>query len=327
MATPNEARPATVGLRAAEMAIPPSARMVLRGVGQVFFQENALTGALFVLGLALSSPLMAAGAVLGSAIGTALAWKLQFDRNEVEAGIFGFNSTLVGIATFFFFQPGIASVGLMIVGCLVATLLTRVMRRSVPFPTYTTPFILTTWVIFFLGSAMQVARPDPNAGPLVPTLSASYYLEATTHGIGQVMFQASVWTGILFLVGIALSDRQHAALVLTGAIVGMLVASFHLTTTARALDPERLIERSQYDNIALGLYGYNATLAPVALFLWRRSLIPPVLGMLLSVPLTELIPLVGLPALTAPFVLATWIVLAFGWLDGKIFGEKAAKPA
>ena len=82
--------------------------------------------------------------------------------------------------------------------------------------------------------------------------------------------------------------------------------------------------RDSFDNIALGLYGYNAALAAVALFLWRRSVIPPLLGMLLSVPLTELIPLLGLPALTAPFVLATWLVLAFGWLDGRLFREQAA---
>ena len=73
-----------------------------------------------------------------------------------------------------------------------------------------------------------------------------------------------------------------------------------------------------FENIALGLYGYNATLAAVALFLWRRSLIPPLLGILLSVPLTDSLPLLGLPALTAPFVLATWLVLALGWLDGEV---------
>jgi urea transporter len=78
------------------------------------------------------------------------------------------------------------------------------------------------------------------------------------------------------------------------------------------------------ENVALGLYGYNATLAAVALFLWRRSLIPPLLGILISVPLTELVPMLGLPALTAPFVLATWIVLAFGWLDGRLFRESPA---
>jgi urea transporter len=47
------------------------------------------------------------------------------------------------------------------------------------------------------------------------------------------------------------------------------------------------------------------------------------LGILLSVPLTDLVPMLGLPALTAPFVLATWLVLAFGWVDGKMLPEPA----
>ena len=77
---------------------------------------------------------------------------------------------------------------------------------------------------------------------------------------------------------------------LLGSVVGMLVGSYHATAAARALDPESLVERALLENVALGLYGYNATLAAVALFLWRRSLIPPLLGILLSVPLTELVP-------------------------------------
>ena len=35
-------------------------------------------------------------------------------------------------------------------------------------------------------------------------------VEAALHGVGQVMFQASLLTGVLFLVGIAVSDRRHA---------------------------------------------------------------------------------------------------------------------
>ncbi|MEO6811748.1 MAG: urea transporter [Isosphaeraceae bacterium] len=47
-------------------------RAVFRGVGQVFFQGNALTGACFVLGITFSSPLLAAGSVVGSMIGLVL---------------------------------------------------------------------------------------------------------------------------------------------------------------------------------------------------------------------------------------------------------------
>jgi urea transporter len=137
------------------------------------------------------------------------------------------------------------------------------------------------------------------------------------------MFQASTWTALFFLAGIALNDWRHASWVLLGSIVGMLVGSYHASAAARTLDPESLVERGLTENVALGLYGYNATLAAVALFLQKRSLILPLLGMLISVPITELIPMLGLPALTAPFVLATWLVMAFVWLEVRLFREPA----
>ena len=298
--------------------VPEPLRAGLRGVGQVFFQENAITGACFVLGLAASSMLMAAGAVIGTAIGTATAWAVKFDKSELSAGIYGFNSALVGIATLFFFRPGATSIALLAFGCVVAALVTWLMRRYLPLPTYTTPFIVTTWALFFLGQALGVPRVEAGA-PLVGV----GLVGAVAHGVSQVMFQASIWTAILFLVGIALNDWRHATWVLLGSIVGTLVGYYQAASWAGTVDPESLVNRGLAENVALGLYGYNATLAAVALFLWRRSLIPPLFGMLISVPITDLVPILGLPALTAPFVLATWVVLLFGWLDGKLFAERA----
>ena len=116
--------------------------------------------------------------------------------------------------------------------------------------------------------------------------------------------------GPLLLIGIAISDWQHALWVVTR--LGASACWWGSITMTRA------------DEIAaLGLYGYNATLAAVALFLWRRSLIAPLLGILLSVPLTELLPMLGLPALTAPFVLATWLVLSLGWLETELVASRS----
>jgi urea transporter len=140
------------------------------------------------------------------------------------------------------------------------------------------------------------------------------------------MFQASVWTALLFLIGIGLSSGTHAAWVLAGSVVGWLVGSYHATAASTSLDPEALISRALSENISLGLYGYNATLAAVAVFLWRRSILLPLLGALLAVLITELFPRLGLPALTAPFVLATWIVLVLGWIEEKYL-PPAAPPA
>src|SRR5690242_3938666 len=94
-------------------------KIALRGVGQVIFQGHAGTGLFFLAGLAVSSPVIAGGALLGSAIGAALATVLKFDRQEIEDGIHGFNPTLVAIAVLFFLDPGQVLVWVLLaVGCV-----------------------------------------------------------------------------------------------------------------------------------------------------------------------------------------------------------------
>lgn len=280
--------------------IPEPVLIVLRGVGQVFFQENALTGLLFVIGIAISSPIMAAGAIIGSIVGTYTAKALKFDDGQIKAGIYGFNACLVGIAMLFFFRPGLTNLLLILAGGAAATVLTFVLRKHVPMPTYTTAFILATWCLYFLAKGMGLEQVGSDGPPVAPGLAA-----AVARGIGQVMFQGSVWTGILFLAGIAISDWQHAVLVVTGSLLGMAIGAYH--------------HESSEEIAALGIFGYNATLAPVALYLSRRSLLGPLLGIMISVPLIELFPRIGLPALTAPFVLATWIVLFLQITEGRLF--------
>jgi urea transporter len=314
--------------------IPAPILEVFRGIGQVFFEENALTGAFMAAGLAINSPLMAAGGVAGSAIGTATARVMKFDEGETKAGIYGFNSTLIGIATFFHFLPGAMSIALFIVGCIAGAYMTKWMRKYVPFPTYTSPFIVTTWVVFFVGVALHVAQVPSSDEPAdaylagsipgiaavegeasadgkgVPTESAGQvvldFAEAVGRSIGEVDFQGSIWTGLLFLIGIGLNNKAHAAWVFVASLIATFVAVYHH-------DPSH--------NIALGVGQYSAPLAAVAVYLWRKSLIAPVLGILLTVPLTEYFPVTHLPTYTAPFVLAAWIVLLLGYCEGKLFGK------
>ncbi len=304
----------------AEASVPEPLRSILRGIGQVFFQENAVSGGLFVLGIFLGSPLMALGAVVGSALGYATGRVARFNRGDLAAGIHGFNPALVGIATFFFFGFGLQSLVLLAVGCVASTFVTFAMRRFLPFPTYTTPFIVVTWVLHAVGNGLGVAAAGGNLG-LVPDPPLPFVVAASAHGVSQVMFQGSLWTALLFLAGIAAGNRGHAAWVLLGSIMGMLLASHNMTEATRSIDPEALVDRPLHENIALGLYGYNATLVPVALFLWRRAIVAPLLGIVLTVPIAELVPRLGVPALTAPFVIATWVVLALGKIESKFLSE------
>lgn len=284
-----------------------AALIVLRGVGQVMFQGHAGTGLLFLAGIAAASPLMLAGAALGAIIGPAVAHLLKFDRAEIVEGIYGFNSALVGVALLFYLKPGPLTWGLVVVGSVVATLLTLALRRFVAWPTYTTAFILTTWLALMSAHAMAGTRIDVKPAP--PPATPAGFVEAVIDGAAEVMFGASVLTGALFLAGIALSDWRHAAIALLGSVVGTALAYYHH-------DPA--------GSISIGIYGYNAALAAMAAYLWRASLLPPILGAIVSVPLTEFFPkALGLPPLTAPFVIAAWIVLAIGALDAP-FARRAA---
>lgn len=102
----------------------------LRGVGQVMFQPHVGTGLCFLAGIAAASPLMLAGAILGAVLGPLVAYFLGFDRGKIEQGLYGFNATLVGLATLFFLRPGFPITwALLIAGCVVATLLTHLALR------------------------------------------------------------------------------------------------------------------------------------------------------------------------------------------------------
>jgi urea transporter len=79
------------------------------------------------------------------------------------------------------------------------------------------------------------------------------------------------------------------------------------------------------ESISIGIYGYNASLAAVAVYLWRKSFVFPTLAAIASVPLTEFFPkATGIPPLTAPFVVSSWIVIAIGSLETSFCRETSA---
>jgi urea transporter len=79
-------------------------RQVLRGLGQIMLQENALTGLLFLLGIFYGSVFMGLGALVATACGTMTAYLFHFDKAETEKGLYGFSAALVGVALTLFLK-------------------------------------------------------------------------------------------------------------------------------------------------------------------------------------------------------------------------------
>ena len=96
-----------------------------RGVGQVMFQNNALSGGLMLVGVLLNSWQMALLAVAGNIVGTLTAYLFGYSREDIENGLYGFNGTLVGIAIGVFMSITLPSLLLLIVVSCLSTWIVR----------------------------------------------------------------------------------------------------------------------------------------------------------------------------------------------------------
>ena len=267
---------------------------LLRGMGQIMLQDNAFTGLLFFLGILANSWQMFFAALLGLVSGTATAWFLKYNKKEIARGLYGFNAALVGVGLLFFFQPSVLLALIIIAGAALSSIIMNFMHKRKMSP-YTFPFILSTWIIISLVGATGILPSQPPAPAAPPLLDV---LSALSMGFSQVMFQASIITGIIFLAAILANSRANALYALLGSLAGMLLAlalSFPLGL------------------ISMGIYGYNGVLCGAAFAGEKKNAAPYALAaIVLSVIILWGFQAAGIPALTAPFVFATWIVLAIG---------------
>jgi urea transporter len=272
------------------------------------FQDHAGTGLLFLAGIAIASPFMAAGALMGAVIGPVTAALAGFDREEIRIGIYGFNPVLVGTASLFFLQPSTMTWGLVFFGCVAAAFVTYLMRRYLKFPTYTAPFVVVGWLVIIVAHAVAGSAID-GSSPVDYTRVG--FLAHALRGTAEVMFGANIATGVLFIVGIAL------------IIGGMHCLRFWFDGGHAA----GYLHQNPADTISLGIYGYNASLAAIAMYLWRKSLLIPLLAAAVTLPLTEFFPSsqLGIPALTAPFVIASWIVILMVQMESVFAREQAVR--
>jgi len=295
----------------------------LRGVGQVVFMNNPITGLLILTGIFVASAWLGVAAVIGLVASTLVGILIGVDRDLIRAGLFGFNGVLVGAGLGLFLAPewdGLAIVWIIVVSgfssILMATLATVFQTWNVP--PFTLPFNFATLIFLVAGLQLANAQVGPLVGPAevqavgdnvetalrsVETATSADNIEgwanAIFRGIGQLFFANDVVAGILMVVGIAVASRIAAAFALIGSAVGML--------TGLALGANGIA-------IYNGLWGFNSFDACLAIggvfyVLSVRSAILAVAcavftAMLFGAIAALFIPW-GLPALTLPFCFGT----------------------
>ena len=265
-----------------------------RGTGQVMFQNNALSGLLMLIGIFLNSWEMGILAVSGNIISILTAHFSGYGRDDIKNGLYGFNGTLVGIAAGVFMELSMASLLLMAVASCISTWIVRLFNLQRSLPGFTAPFILSVWGL--LGGCTWI-MPDILlvSDAVNDTTQGINYFQTFSFGIGQVMFQGNIWTGLLFLAGILINSRTAALYTVSGALFPIPLA-FLLGIDAETLN--------------MGLMGYNGVLCAIALGdRTLKSLVWASCSVLLSVILQIIGMNLGITTLTAPFVVSVWVIM------------------
>ncbi|MGE8144698.1 urea transporter [Pseudomonas frederiksbergensis] len=269
---------------------PDWATALLNGFSQIFLQRHPLCGLLCLLAILFTAPALLGGALLGGVAGLLTAQRRNYAKADRQAGLFSYNGVLLGLLLSLSF-PWSALLPLLIIACggLSAMLTEQWLKRCRDhhcLPAYTAPFVGLSWML------LAFAAPQHPA-PLVE-MNTVNVIAASLKGLGQVMFLGHPLAGALIAVGLLIADRRAFCWALLGSLSGLGFALLHHETSSALL----------------GLSSYNPVLAALAFCQFRRQPWLPLLGIVLAVLLTPGFAAVGLTTLTAPFILACWLIRA-----------------
>ena len=161
-------------------ANPPSQflRSYLRGAGQVFFMENAITGlfflaAIFWAGYVEGQPSTAWGGAVGLLVATLTALMIDSDDTAIGQGLFGFNGVLVGVAVPTFLADHPLMWLYLVIGAAASSVVLEAFNNVVTklwgVAASTGPFVLTTWILVLAAysfSTVPIAAMGPPKLPM-----------------------------------------------------------------------------------------------------------------------------------------------------------------
>ncbi|KAH1169006.1 hypothetical protein KIL84_013596, partial [Mauremys mutica] len=289
---------------------------VLRGISQVMFVNNPLSGLLILAGLLIQNPWWTLTGCSGTVVSTLTALLLSQDRSAIAAGLFGYNGVLVGLLVAVFSDKGdyywwlLLPVVVTSMACpLLSSALGAVFRKW-DLPVLTLPFNIAVslylsatghYNLFFPTTLIQPVTSVPNI--TWSEIKVPLLLQSIPVGVGQVYGCDNPWTGGIFLVALLISSPLiclHAAI---GSAVGMLAA---------------LTIAMPFDRIYFGLGSYNCVLACIAIggmyyaLTWQTHLLALACALFCAyagAALANILCVIGLPACTWPFCFSALLFL------------------
>lgn len=282
-----------------------------RGFSQVLLVANSFSGLVILTGITLFSPVLGIMTFFASIIGTLTGRFARADSCLIRNGIYGFNSVLSSITPILFLNGNIRWV-VALLAAVLAALFMKVLTNILDkwnIPVLTVPFVLITWIGLLIAYRVDLLYINPEfviSSPTMwnlPTEGTPILVIGMIKGIGEVFVIDSLWTGTLTLVALFIAGWHYGLYAIMGALASWLTAYFIGVDT---------------QSLNLGLYNYNAVLTMIAIGLVfnkrdKPTILVAMIAATLTVPVTAGLELLldqfGLPALTFPFIICTWLFI------------------
>lgn len=290
----------------------------LNGAGQVMFQQSPWTGLLFLAGIFWGAyeshtPIVAWGALVGLVASTLAGYITERGRKAGAQGLWGFNGILVGCAfpTFLTdtWQMWVALIFCAMLSTWVRTGLNNVMAPA-KVNSLTFPFVLLTWLFLFASRIMDGISPAALSEPQL-TEHFTFILDTSfgslviywLKGIAQVFLIDSWVTGLFFLAGLAVCSRWAATWAAVASAIALAVA---------------ILFKADASDISSGLFGFSPVLTGIAIgctfnkpnpksAVW--TIVAVIATVFIQAGMDMFFAPFGLPTLTGPFCLTTWLFL------------------
>lgn len=267
-------------------------RTLLRSLGQIVLQGNAATGACVLAALVICDPRLACAALIGAVSANVSAVLAGCDEQDTRAGLHGFNGALAALAAFTFIADDATAAAIAILAATATAWMldpwSRLLQRF-HFCCYSSPCLIVTWIwLALVGPVAHTATPH-GASATPSVISSMDVLHGVLASVAQTTFASGALPGVLVVAGIAASSRRHACWALAGAA---------LATGGQVLSGTAL------SSLDAGLPGFNGALTALAVADCGAA--ATIAAVAFSVLLQQLASHLGLTAMTAPFVIATW---------------------
>ena len=283
-------------------------KTTLVGIGQIFLQDNGLSGLLITIGMFFSHWTLGVTCFLGSLIGVLTAKALKAKDGDIEFGLYGFNASLAYMCVMFTFATNDAHATLnganpilWVLGAVAAVIATVIMHVFVTkgWTAFTFPFVVTCWVLCWGFSTFGILGLEQTT-PALPDYTGTVDAITTPfYGWAEVNFGANFLTGVFIFLGLAISSPSVAMWGTAAATLGGLFAHYVLGIDANVL--------------ANGLYSFSPILVACAFVtksgVSRADFVYIVVGVLLAVLIHYGVSQF-MATYTIGFIVATWIMEA-----------------